>query len=319
MLSRTADHLFWMARYIERAENIARLLDITWQTSLAPQSSKNAAQNWRAALLCNDQEAPFLEIYPEISSASVLNYMVFDSRNPSSIFSCLKAARENAHAVRGTLTQEMWETINATWLEILARSKKKLSEEALADFFEWVKMRSSLSRGVTFGTMLHDEAFFFIRLGTYIERADNTARLLDAKYYLINADEDEDSSLAAATDYYQWGSLLRSFSAFEIYRRVYREGVLPEKVADLLITRADMPRSLAACMIELEAMLQKLANQHSSETQRLTGRLCAELRFARIEDILKSGLHVYLESFQKRIFDIGLGIGRDFLVPIRAN
>ena len=314
MLSRTADHLFWLARYIERAENIARLLDITWQTSLAPQSEESATRNWQAALLCNDQLPAYLKVYEKVTAEKVLAFMVFDASNPSSIFSCLKAARENAHTVRGTLTSEMWETINSTWLEMLNYSKRKLSDEEFSGFFEWVKMRSSLSRGVTFGTMLHDEAFYFIRLGTYLERADNTARLLDVKYYLIG----EGETIGVAADYYQWGALLRSVSGFEIYRRVYRTSVLPNLVADLLITRAAMPRSLNACLIEVDSMLQKLANQHSQETQRLAGQLSAQLRYIKIEEILEEGLHPYLENFQRRIYDLGMRISHDFLMPMRA-
>ncbi|MES2825984.1 MAG: alpha-E domain-containing protein [Pseudomonadota bacterium] len=314
MLSRTADHLFWLARYIERAENLARLLDITWQTSLVPQAQESARRNWQAALLCHDQLPSYVETYQDVTAEKVLAFMVFDPNNPSSIFSCLKSARENAHAVRGTLTQEMWETINATWLEMLTLSRRKLQEEELAQFFEWVKTRSSLSRGVTFGTMLHDEAFYFIRLGTYIERADSTARLLDVKYYMIS----EGESPGTSADYYQWGALLRSVSAFEIYRRGYRGSVSPSRVADLLITRADMPRSLNACIIEVEAMLEKLANRNSKETQRLAGQLSAQLRYADIEEILAAGLHPYLEKFQERVYDLGMRISHDFLLPMRA-
>jgi uncharacterized alpha-E superfamily protein len=314
MLSRTADHLFWLARYFERAENLARLLDITWQTSLVPQTSESARKNWQAALLCHDQLPSYIEEYQEVTAEKVLMFMAFDPNNPSSIFSCLKGARENAHAVRGTLTQEMWETINATWLEMVKISKRRLRDEELSDFFEWVKTRSSLSRGVTFGTMLHDEAFHFIRLGTYIERADSTARLLDVKYYLIS----EGDSVSTSADYYQWGALLRSVSAFEIYRRGYRGSVAPSSVADLLITRADMPRSLNACMIEVESMLDKLANQHSKETQRLAGQLSAQLRYADIEEILEEGLHPFLEKFQERIYDLGMRISHDFLLPMRS-
>jgi uncharacterized alpha-E superfamily protein len=314
MLSRTADHLFWMARYIERAENIARLLDITWQTSLAPQSPEGASHNWQAALLCNDLLPSYSKIYPKVTAENVLAYMVFDFTNPSSIFSCLKTARENAHAVRGTLTSEMWETINSIWLEMLNISKRKLQDEEFSGFFEWVKARSSLTRGVTFGTMLHDDAFCFIRLGTYLERADNTARLLDVKYYLIA----EGEPIGIAADYYQWGALLRSVSAFEIYRRVYRDSVSPGKVAELLIVNSELPRSLATCMTEVASMLQKLANQHSNETQRLAGQLSAQLRYIKIDEILAEGLHPFLEKFQKKIYDLGMGISHDFLMPMRA-
>lgn len=314
MLSRTADHLYWLSRYIERAENCARLLDVTWQTSLAPKSSLSSDSNWQAALSCHDQLPLYSKLYDKVTAKNVIAFMVFDARNPSSIYSCLKAARENAHAVRGTLTQEMWETINATWLEMLAKSKQELTEEQLADFFEWVKMRSSLSRGVTFGTMLHDEAFYFIRLGTYIERADNTARLLDVKYYLI----EEGETLGESADYYQWGALLRSVSAFELYRRVYRGQVAPDRVAELLILNADMPRSLNACMHEVALMLGKLSNQNSYETERLAGQLSAQLRYSTIDEILGQGLHPFLENFQHRIYALGTRISADFLMPMRV-
>lgn len=314
MLSRTADHLFWMARYIERAENIARMLDITCQASLAPQTPDQASRNWQAALLCTDQLPAYLKIHTEVTAEKVLTFMVFDQTNPSSIYTCLKTARENAHAVRGTLTSEMWETINATWLEMLKTNRRGLQDEEYADFFEWVKTRSSLSRGVTFGTMLHDESFCFIRLGTYIERADNTARLLDVKYYLIA----EGESVGTSADYYQWGALLRSVSAFEIYRRVFRGNVVPERVVDLLVARADMPRSLNACMAEVASILQKIANQNSVETQRLAGQLSAQLRYVKVDEILEDGLHPFLEKFQSRIFDLGMRISQDFLMPMRA-
>ena len=314
MLSRTADHLFWLARYIERAENIARLLDITWQTSLAPQSEENAVRNWQAALLCNDQLNAYLKLYPEVTAENVLAYMVFDANNPSSIYSCLKAARDNAHTVRGTLTSEMWETINFTWLELLKYTKTSLQDEEFSGFFEWVKMRSSLSRGVTFGTMLHDEAFCFIRLGTYLERADNTARLRDVKYYLIA----EGETIGKAADYYQWGALLRSVSAFEVYRRVYRDSVYPSKVAELLIINGELPRSLNTCLTEVATMLQKLSNQYSGETERLAGRLSSTLRYVTIEEILEDGLHPFLEKFQSQIYDLGMRISHDFLMPMRA-
>lgn len=314
MLSRTADHLYWLSRYIERAENCARLLDVTWQASLAPKSSMNLDANWQAALSCHDQLPLYSKLYEKVTAKNVINFMVFDARNPSSIFSCLKSSRENAHAVRGTLTQEMWETINATWLEMAVRSKQDLTDEQLAEFFEWVKMRSSLSRGVTFGTMLHDEAFYFMRLGTYLERADNTARLLDVKYYLIG----EGETLGESADYYQWGALLRSVSAFELYRRVYREHVSPDRVAELLVLNASMPRSLSACMQEVEQMLSKLSNQNSYETERLAGQLSAMLRYSTIEEILEQGLHPFLEDFQRRIYSLGTRISADFLMPMRV-
>lgn len=315
MLSRTADHLFWMGRYIERAENIARLLDVTWQMSLVPQSAEIANRSWLAALTCNGLAGRYQDLCGEVSGAKVLHFLIAEPENSSSIYSCLKAARENAHAVRGTLTQEMWETINATWLEMLSRSRRPVSGVDLGEFFEWVKTRSSLSRGVTFGTMLHDEAFHFIRLGTFLERADNTARLLDVKYHILAAGQQG----GGAGDYYQWGALLRSVSAFEIYRRVYRDVVTPWRVAELLVLRPDMPRSLRASLDVVNEMLTKVGNRHSSETERRAGRLCAELHYARIDDVITAGLHDYLTAFSEQILDLGNRISQDFLLPARSN
>lgn len=313
MLSRTADQLYWMARYIERAENTARLLDVTWQMSLVPQSSEVANRSWLAALNCNGLAETYQKLHGVVEGAKVLNFMTLDEDNPASIYNCLRAARENAHAVRGTLSLEMWEAINATWLETAQRAGRPLVEADYGEFFEWVKNRSSLSRGVTFGTMLHDEAFQFIRMGTHIERADNTARLLDVKYHLLAAG----MTGGGAGDYYQWGALLRSLSAFEIYRRVYRDVVTPTRVAELLILRPDMPRSLLSCMELVNATLEKVANTHSAETSRRAGQLHAELRYARIEDIVKQDLHKFLEGFTERICELGNRISQDFLMPSR--
>jgi len=312
MLSRTADHLFWMSRYTERAENLARLLDVTWQNSMVPQSIEAANQSWNAILTLNSLEEAFAAKYPEVNADNVLHFMVRDPSNLSSIYSCLRAARENAHAVRGTVTTEMWETLNATWIELRDKSYEQLTANGPGDFFEWVKMRSSLSRGVTVGTLLQDEAYHFIRLGTLLERADNTARILDVKYHGLQPQDEE-----GATDFYQWGALLRSVSAFEVYRKAYRDVITPERVAELLILRMDMPRSLHFCLNGVVKNLNLITNRQSSETQRRAGLLQAEVHYGRIEDILEQGLHEYLTDFMDRIYEIGDGIAKDFLVPVQ--
>jgi len=313
MLSRTADHLFWMSRYIERAENLARLLDVTWQMSLVPQSLDAANQNWNAVIALNSLEEEFAARYATVNAENVLRFMVSDTDNHVSIHSCLRLARENAHAVRGTVTSEMWETMNATWLEAREKSFEQIFNAGIGEFFEWVKMRSSLSRGVTIGTLLQDEAFHFIRLGTLLERADNTARILDVKFHVLRPHGDE-----GATDFYQWGALLRSVSAFEVYRKVYRDVITPERVAELLILRMDMPRSLHFCMNGVLKNLGLIANRQSGETQRQAGLLHAQLHYARVEEILEHGLHEWLTDFMDGIYLLGDGISKDFLVPMAA-
>jgi uncharacterized alpha-E superfamily protein len=290
MLSRTADHLFWMARYIERAENTARMLDVNMSTSLLPQSAEEAERGWRAMLGISELQAAFDAKYPLLTARDVLDFMVRDPTNPSSIYSCMQAARENARAVRGALTTEVWETHNDTWLKL----QRVLGDGVLArdpqQLFEWVKYRSHVSRGVTIGTMLKDEAFYFIRLGTFLERADNAARILDVKFHgnaraeLLPAGRG--NGAGHQRDFYYWAAVLRSVSAFEIYRKVYRDVITPERVAELLILRGDMPRSLAACVNEVCTNLEMVRNSRSGETERRAGLLRAELRYGRIEDIL---------------------------------
>jgi uncharacterized alpha-E superfamily protein len=320
MLSRTADHLFWMARYIERAENTARMLDVNVSTSMLPQSPEAAEQGWRAMLGISELLADFDSRYPYLTAKDVLDFMVRDPSNPSSIYCCLQAARENARAVRGSLTTEVWETHNDTWLELPRQLAGGLLDRDPQQFFEWVKFRSHLSRGVTIGTMLKDEAFYFIRLGTFLERADNTARLLDVKFHGI-APVPELAAVANSTvdhhlDFYHWAAILRSVSAFEIYRKAYRDVITPSRVAELLILRDDMPRSLLNCLNEVCVNLERVGNERSRETERRAGLLRAELKYGRIEDILQLGLHAYLTAFLERVNDLGGRISRDFLVPL---
>jgi len=313
MLSRTADHLFWMSRYTERAENLARMLDVAWQMSLVPQSEEAANQNWKAVIALNSLEETFAASYPAVNGENVLRFMVSDPDNPSSIHTCLRMARENAHAVRGTLTTEMWETLNATWLEAHEKSFETLFNAGIGEYFEWVKMRSSLTRGSTLGTMLQDESYHFIRIGTLLERADNTARILDVKYHVLRPLGEEEEE---ATDFYQWGALLRSLSGFEVYRKVYRDVITPERVAELLILRDDMPRSLHFCLNGVVKNLDLVANRLSGETQRQAGLLHAKLHFGAIDDILAQGLHAWLTDFMDHIYLLGNGISKDFLVPM---
>lgn len=313
MLSRTADHLYWMARYMERAENTARLLDVNYRLSLMPQPADQMEKAWAATLRIMNLDELYWEKYDEINPEYVIDLMIFDRENLSSVWNCLRAARENAHAVRGTITSELWETTNGTWLKMRDFSPAALADTEVSEFFEWVKYRSHLSRGVTIGTMLQDEAWRFTRIGTFLERADNTARILDVKYQLLlPAGEVE----GGAADYYQWSALLRSVSAFEVYRKVYRDLITPSRVAELLLLRADMPRSLARCMQEVYINLQKVANSRSLETERRAGEMDASLRFGRVDDIMRGGLHNYLVKVLARIQDIGNRIANDFLVPV---
>lgn len=318
MLSRTADHLFWMSRYTERAENTARMLSVSYDTSMLPMRPDDAAHTWQGVLSISELIPAYQARYRDITRDNVLFFMVADESNPASIVSCLRAARENARAVRGALSTEVWETQNQTWLAM----RKHLQDGSLGkdpgQLAEWVKYRSHLSRGVVLGTMLQDEAFNFLRLGTFLERADNTARLLDVRFHAIQRDYhgiESEHKTAQQLDFYHWSALLRSVSAFEVYRKVYRDVITPERVADLLVLRADMPRSLHACMREVVDNLKAVAHEGSQESQRKAGRLLADLQYGRIDEILDTGLHAYLTQFLDRVNMLGEFITRDFLVP----
>jgi uncharacterized alpha-E superfamily protein len=314
MLSRTADHLFWMARYTERAENTARMLDVRLQYSLMPQSALAEQQGWRTMLGVSELQGQFDAKHKTLTQKEVIDFMVRDPDNPSSIASCLRAARENARAVRGTLTTEVWEVVNTTWLALQQHLKTRTFENNPGQFLEWVKYRSHMSRGVTLGTMFQDEAINFIRLGTFLERADNTARILDVKFRFFESDTFEDG---AQGEFYYLAALLRSVSAFETYRKAYRDAITPTRVAELLILQANMPRSLVACMCAVVANLKEVRNELSHNTEALAERLHTELEAARIEDVLeREGLHQFLTRFLASIAELGNGIGRDFLLPV---
>lgn len=316
MLSRTADHLYWMGRYTERAENLARMLEVNQRMALLPQSDKAVEQAWLATLTIIGLKEPFKERYDAVTPANVLSFMVFDRDNPMSIFNCIRAARENARAVRGALTSEIFETLNSAWLEMRATSLRGSTDLDVANFFEWVKHRAHLARGVIQGTMLRDLAWHFAWLGTYLERADSTARILDVKYHLLLPRGEREGG---ATDYYQWSALLHSVSAFDIYRRVYRDLITPSRVAELLVLRDDMPRSLHRCMSQVHTHLIAVANAQSAETTRRAGELQASLHYGRIEDIFTVGLHEYLTRFVGRVRDLGERVSQDFLVSATGD
>lgn len=313
MLSRTAEHLFWMARHIERAENMARMLDVTYRMRLLPASINQPiepwAQPWAVPLITTGTASAYYAVYPELNAENVLEFMVSNPGNPSSIANCLKHARENARTVRGTITSEMWESLNTTWMEFGSPGPEVLEPRNIGAFFDQIKERSHMFRGVTVGTALRDESFFFTRLGTFLERADNTARILDVKYHILLPSPQD---VGGAQDHYQWGSLLRSVSAFEAYRKVYRDTIHPRKVAELLILRRDMPRSLRNCSNEIYGMLSRIVGSRGHEALRKAGDLNARLEFGRIEDIFAGGLHEYLIDFLDRTGELGAEIHQDF-------
>ncbi len=318
MLSRVANNLYWMSRHIERAENTARLLDVTYRMSLLPyrilEPGQSWAEPWALPLVINGLATAYYERYPgALSADNVLRFMVLDAANTSSIYSCIQSARENARTGRGAITSEMYEDINSFWLEMRNKPYDDIRAGGLGEFFDWVKMRSHQFRGVTFGTSLRDEGYSFLRLGTFMERADNTARLLDVKYHTLLPSV---ADVGGAVDYYQWGALLRSLSAFDSYRKVYRDVITPMRVAELLVLRDDVPRSLHACMNEIYEILPALCDASSREPERLAGELHAQLHYGRTEQIISYGLHEYLMNFLDKLSVLNDEINKHFLVLI---
>jgi uncharacterized alpha-E superfamily protein len=311
MLSRTADHLYWMSRYIERAESLARLVDAHYRMSLLPHSSETLAHSLTATMAALQMEEAYKERHETIEPRAVFEFVSLDRDYSGSIFSCLRSARENARAVRGSLTSELWETLNSTWLEARKLAMRSASRPDIGQFVEWVKERSHLTRGVTIGTMMRDEAFHFTRIGTFLERGDSTARILTAH----QSDLIPGADAGVVPDPYEWSVLLRALSAYEVYRRVYRDVITPFKVAQLLILRDDMPRSLLRCCKEVYQNLKAVSNDQSSETERRAGEMHAMLHFARMEEITSGGLPRFLEQFLARVRDLGDRIASDFLLP----
>ncbi|MBB4285520.1 alpha-E domain-containing protein [Roseospira goensis] len=307
MLSRTAANLYWMARYVERAENMARILDVSHRMSQLP-AGQDATREWLPALVISGQRPAFEARYDDVSAGHVIAFMALDPDNPASILATLREARENARAERNMLPTEVFESLNTTWLEMREIHYSRLVEWGFREFFEWVKERSQLFAGVLGGTMLTTDAYYFTRLGTFIERADNTARLLDVKYHVLVPDE---ANADEAVDYYQWGAVLRAMSAFKAYRLTYRDTIKPRLVVDLLVLHRQFPRSLHACYAEIHPVLDSLRS--TSEAARLSGEMYARLRYGRPQDVTRRGLHRFLTDFITRNTQVSNEIGRTFL------
>ena len=242
MLSRTADNLYWLARYVERAEYLARILDTTLRLTALPLAYVGESNEWESAVATAGCAKPFFAAYSEANEETVTEFLAFSTDNPSSIRNCIETARLNARGVRTALTIEMWDSINSAWLELRKWGNGPPSREEFARFLRWVMGTSLSFDGSAYRTMLRNDAYWFSRLGVYIERADNTARILDVKYHLLLPAQEQ---VGGPLDYFQWAAILRSVSALTSYHWVYRQNVKPWLVADLLMLRDEMPRSLA--------------------------------------------------------------------------
>jgi uncharacterized alpha-E superfamily protein len=313
MLSRTADSLFWLARYVERAENVARIVLVGHRMASIAQSLGSAGDEWLSTLIATGCDQDFFEKYSEASPSAVIDFLVRDPDNPSSILSCLDTARRNGRAVRTALTVDMWNALNETWLKARDFASVTAASDQVSTFLEWVKERSQLFDGAYNSTMLRNDAFYFTRLGTFIERSDNTARILDVKYYVLLP---QDEGVGGALDYYQWQSILQSVSALRSYHWVYQERLQPWLIAELMILRPEMPRSLFSCHEQITRQLDSIGDAYGKrgECHRLAGETHARLRYGQIQKIFQGGLHEFLTEFIDRSILLGEEITKLYLI-----
>jgi uncharacterized alpha-E superfamily protein len=297
MLGRTAEQLFWLSRNVGRAENMARLAEVGYRNTLMPRDTAEYREIWRSTLASAGCLGGFDARYDETWTENVISFMLLDPDNPSSVYSCLKTARSQARTVRTALTREMWESLNATWLELSGtRRRRKMTADAIPGFLEWVKQQSHLFRGALLGTHLRNDPFHFCQLGAFIERADNTARILDVKYYILLPVHE---SVGGGVDNYQWVNILRSVSAHRSYRWYYHEDYRPWRIAEFMILCREMPRSLSFCYDIINDSLAELAAFYGTAPacHEIAAATLSELRRRSIDDIFQSGLHEFLSGF----------------------
>ena len=311
MLSRTADSLFWMGRYTERAGNLARGMQVALRMAGLASSLGGDVDEWHSLLVAAGAEPGYREHYADITPEGVIRWLALDPRNSSSIASCIESARSNGRAVRTALTVDMWEALNDTWREMRSLATTAEEPDRLPPFLEWVRARTLLFNGAAADTMLRNDGWNFTHLGVMLERADNTARILDAKHTTLSGEGAE-----GAVAYAQWQALLRSVSALRSYQWVYHTRLQPKLVVDLLLLRPELPRSLLACHSRVEQVLDRIAESNGGrrgECHRLAGEAHARLRYGRIDDILVGGLHGFLTQAINRNIELGREITAFYL------
>ena len=317
MLSRTADNLFWLARYMERADFLARIVEATQRLAALPRTYSAQGAEWESALEASGAAEGFHATQRATDEANVVNYLAFAEDNPSSIRNCLEYARTNARGVRTALTVEMWDTINGAWLELqrltVQHRAGRYDREELSRFLDFVKKAALDFDGAAYRTMLRNDAYYFERLGTYVERADNTARILDVKYHVLLP---ETESVGGSLDYFQWTAILRAVSAYTAYHWVYRTSVQPWLVADLLILQREMPRSLISCYENISRVLDALARAYGRQgpAQRNARAIKARLEHATTKEIFQGGLHEFITAFVEDNARLGVEITEQYLL-----
>ncbi|MBV9128459.1 MAG: alpha-E domain-containing protein, partial [Verrucomicrobia bacterium] len=307
MLSRVADCLYWMSRYIERAENNARLLEVNMQLLLdfENQTEAVARQHWLPILNSLEDEDLFNKFYTHADGDSVVEFVTFEPKNPNSIFSCLSRARENARCVREQISSEMWEQLNGLYLFICSAEAREMLKSSAYQFFQRIREGSHLFIGITDVTMSHAEGWDFCQIGKHLERADCTSRILDVKYHILLPSGER---VGGNLDTVQWMAVLRSCSALEAYTKLHVGEIAPWKVAEFLILNDQFPRAVRFCIHRFDAALHRISgvaeDRYSCEAERLSGRLRGEVDYTSITEIFQQhGLHQYLDRMQKRLLE----------------
>ncbi len=313
MLSRTADNLYWLSRYVERAECLARILDVASRLASLPAAYGGSTNEWDSAVATAGCVDAFAAAHGEANEKTVTEFLAFSPDNPSSIRNCLEIARTNARSVRTALTVEMWDAINGAWHDLNSFDARGMSREEFSRFLGFVKEASLRFDGSAYRTMLRNDAYWFSRLGVYVERADATARILDVKYHVLLPEKER---VGGPLDYFQWASILRSVSALTSYHWVYRESVKPWLVADLLILNRQMPHSLASCYENISRYLDDLAAFYGRQgnSQRIARATLTKLSNAKMEQIFQSGLHEFINNFVADNNRLSAAVAEQYLV-----
>jgi uncharacterized alpha-E superfamily protein len=310
MLSRVADAIYWMSRYIERAENVARFIAVNLNLSL--DMPGDAGEQWMPLVVTTGDQEPFVARYSTASKQNVIRFLTFDRENPNSIMSCLRSARENARAVRESISSEMWEHINRFYLLIRESGAQQAALEESYDFFDQIRVSGQQFMGVTDATMTHGEGWHFCRLGRSLERADKTSRILDVKYFILLPTP---ADVGSPYDDIQWSALLRSASALEMYRQ--RHGRLePADVVQFLVLDREFPRAVLYCLTKSNESLHAISGSamggFGNLAEQLLGRLRAELAYTSAPQIIQRGLHEFVDNLQQRLNDVGEAIHEAF-------
>lgn len=311
MLSRVANSIYWMTRYLERTENVARFIEVNINMMLDLKIEEN--EQWKPLVVTTGDDELFFSKYEKATKENVIDFLTFDRSNPNSIISSLKSARENARSIREIISSEMWEQINKFYNKVKDAEKNGIPPDFINEFYSMIKNENHLFIGITDSTMHHDEGWHFGKLGRHLERADKTSRILDVKYFIL-LDKPED--VGTPIDNIQWAALLTSASALEMYRKKFRQ-ISPDRIAEFLILDRNFPRAVRYCIINAEQALQSITGSFSgtfqNEAERKMGILRAQLDYADIDEIISSGLHEYLvDNFQLELNEVGIAINDTF-------